>query len=448
MVSNEHNPIAERIGKIQAVWKSNMVGKSAYKLVRLVIREADLAIVNGFLKLESSPYGKIEETPVVMLTDFADPQTFAWQLCNDWLEEYARALEQYPQLPWKEHSQYLTKVKEANHIQQETLLLSVLESFSQSLPNYGQKMLLLGLVPRLLCGYELFEKWLGECCKILPSHIALLVIDYTDKEVYSTLASSLKEQCVTIRLDSLDMEGAYNELLTQGNPEDPNVKIRTVMVEMGKAASKDQRGKLDDLGERLLDIGRESGQASLWLYTYIVYAGFLFRYKDGQALALLDKGITLCDSHQSDGSVAAMTVTLYTYKASYLNYIGKHNEGLSWFGKAMDYCLSHNDIIGTMGVCQNIIVASILNSTKESASILLRRVLPHLSMMEAESHKYTESFLVAAFLLFYDKKLTKDERRDIEDRMNRIYGEDWASRATLQFQQIKNPKQPKIDEFS
>ena len=448
MVSNEHNPIAERIGKIQAVWKSNMAGKSAYKLVRLVIREADLPIVNGFLKLESSPYGKIEETPVVMLTDFADSQTFAWQLCNDWLEEYSRALEQYPQLPWKEHTQYLTKVKEAEPIQQETLLLSVLESFSQSLPSYRQNMLLLGLVPRLLCGYELFEKWLGEFCKILPSHIALLVIDYTDKEIYSTLASSLKEQCVTIRLDSLDMEGAYNELLTQGNPEDPNVKIRKVMVEMGKAASQDQRGKLDDLGERLLDIGRESGQASLWLYTYIVYAGFLFRYKDGQALALLDKGITLCDSHQSDGSVAAMTVTLYTYKASYLNYIGKHNEGLSWFGKAMDYCLSHNDIIGAMGVCQNIIVASILNSTKESASILLRRVLPHLSMMEAESHKYTESFLVAAFLLFYDKKLTKDERRDIEDRMNIIYGEDWASRATLQFQQIKNPKQPSIDEFS
>ena len=32
--------------------------------------------------------------------------------------------------------------------------------------------------------------------------------------------------------------------------------------------------------------------------------------------------------------------------------------------------------------------------------------------------------------------------------MNIIYGEDWASRATLQFQQIKNPKQPSIDEFS
>ena len=143
MVSNEHNPIAERIGKIQAIWKSNMAGKSDYKLVRLVIREADLPIVNVFLKLESSPYGKIEETPVVMLSDFVDPQTFAWQLCNDWLEEYSHALEQYPQLPWKEHAQYLSKVKEADHIQQEALLLSVLESFSQSLPNYGQKMLLL-----------------------------------------------------------------------------------------------------------------------------------------------------------------------------------------------------------------------------------------------------------------------------------------------------------------
>ena len=30
------------------------------------------------------------------------------------------------------------------------------------------------------------------------------------------------------------MEGAYNDLLTQGNPEDPNVKIRKVMVEMGQ----------------------------------------------------------------------------------------------------------------------------------------------------------------------------------------------------------------------
>ena len=126
------------------------------------------------------------------------------------------------------------------------------------------------------------------------------------------------------------MEGAYNELLTQGNPEDPNVKIRKLMVEMGKAASKEQKGRLNELGERLLDIGRASGKASLWLYTYIVYAGFVFRYKDGQTLALLDKGVALCTSHQSDSSVSAMTVTLYSYKASYLNYIGKHEEALEW----------------------------------------------------------------------------------------------------------------------
>ena len=309
-------------------------------------------------------------------------------------------------------------------------------------------MLLLGLVPRLLCGYELFEKWLGEFCKMLPPHIALLVIDYTDKEVYSTLASSLKEQCVTIRLESLDMEGAYNALLTQGNPEDPNVKIRKVMVEMGKAASKDQRGKLDDLGERLLDIGRASGQPSLWLYTYIVYAGFLFRYKDGQALALLDKGITLCDSHQSDSSVAAMTVTAYTYKASYLNYIGKHDEALEWFEKTLDYCLLHNDIINAIGVCRNIITISILNSTQETGSMLLYKLLPHLSTMEDESLKHTDFALIAAFLLSYDKNMTKSGRQDIEERMKRIYGESWASQATIQLQQIKTPKQPNIDEFS
>ena len=244
------------------------------------------------------------------------------------------------------------------------------------------------------------------------------------------------------------MEGAYNELLTQGNPEDPNVKIRTVMVEMGKAASKDQRGKLNDLGERLLDIGRESGQASLWLYTYIVYAGFLFRYKDGQALALLDKGITLCDSHQSDSSVAAMTVTAYTYKASYLNYIGKHDEALEWFERTLDYCLLHNDIINAIGVCRNIITISILNSTQEIGSMLLHKILPLLSTVEDESLKHTDFILIAAFLLSYDKNMTKSGRQDIEERMKRIYGESWASQATMQLQQIKTPKQPNIDEFS
>ena len=143
-----------------------------------------------------------------------------------------------------------------------------------------------------------------------------------------------------------------------------------------------------------------------------------------------------------------MTVTAYTYKASYLNYIGKHEEALKWFERTLDYCLLHNDIINAIGVCRKIITLSILNSTKEAAAILLRKILPHLSALDEESHKYTETFLVAAFIIFYDKNLTKNERKDLDGKMNKIHGEDWLSRATIKFQQIKNPKQLSIDEFS
>ena len=57
-------------------------------------------------------------------------------------------------------------------------------------------------------------------------------------------------------------------------------------------------------------------------------------------------------------------------------------------------------------------------------------------------------FFIAAFIIFYDKKLTKNERKDLDGKMNKIHGEDWLSRATIKFQQIKNPKQLSIDEFS
>ena len=80
--------------------------------------------------------------------------------------------------------------------------------------------------------------------------------------------------------------------------------------------------------------------------------------------------------------------------------------------------------------------------------MLLYKLLPHLSTMEDESLKHTDFALIAAFLLSYDKNMTKNGRQDIEERMKRIHGESWASQATIQLQQIKNPKQPNIDEFS
>ena len=46
MVSNEHNPIAERIGRIQNIWKEKIDRKSGYKIVRLIIRETDLPIIS------------------------------------------------------------------------------------------------------------------------------------------------------------------------------------------------------------------------------------------------------------------------------------------------------------------------------------------------------------------------------------------------------------------
>ena len=87
-MTNEHNPIAVRLSELQQKWMDALNGRENFKLVRWLIHKEDLPLVNGFYKLESSAYGKINELPVIMLTDFESPETFAYHISKDWIAEY------------------------------------------------------------------------------------------------------------------------------------------------------------------------------------------------------------------------------------------------------------------------------------------------------------------------------------------------------------------------
>ena len=52
-MTNEHNPIAVRISKLQQKWIDSLSDRKDFRLVRWVIYNDDLPLVNGFYKLES-----------------------------------------------------------------------------------------------------------------------------------------------------------------------------------------------------------------------------------------------------------------------------------------------------------------------------------------------------------------------------------------------------------
>ncbi|MCD7850345.1 MAG: hypothetical protein LUH63_11770 [Parabacteroides sp.] len=72
---NEHNPIAVRISKLQDKWIESLSVNRDARIIRWLIQSNDLPLVNAFYRLESSPYSKIDEVPIVMLTDFESSET-------------------------------------------------------------------------------------------------------------------------------------------------------------------------------------------------------------------------------------------------------------------------------------------------------------------------------------------------------------------------------------
>ena len=75
-MNNEHNPIAVRIGNIQQIYNKSRINNPKARLFNMVCNAEDYPLVNGFLKLECSQYGKSIDSFVVFFFDFQDKNSF------------------------------------------------------------------------------------------------------------------------------------------------------------------------------------------------------------------------------------------------------------------------------------------------------------------------------------------------------------------------------------
>jgi hypothetical protein len=73
---------------------------------------------------------------------------------------------------------------------------------------------------------EALNEVIKDIAERLPAGVALILIDYKKREVYDILLSEMKGKICLIDIPNQNMTGAYKEIATQGNPQDPNVKYR------------------------------------------------------------------------------------------------------------------------------------------------------------------------------------------------------------------------------
>ena len=449
-MTNEHNPIAVRISKVQQKWIDSLLGKQDVKLVRWLIHDNDLPLVNGFYKLESSVYSQVNELIVVMLTDFVSADTFAYDISKDWIAEYEKGLKDYPDLPWEEFSLFKEKVgnvMEPRH--QDGLLVDLLGSFQKFIPNASRRLFLVGLLPRAVSNYSELNEWLDRLLGQLPRQAGITLIDYQGSELFAGVSRKYGKRSVSIPLENMDMQGAYEELMRQGNAQEPMVMLRCIVVEMGKAAAAKDRSGVHRLGKRMLGIGQASGDAGLWAYACLAYAGFLFSFKDDQVVPLLDKAIVMLEQEGKSGHPGGGTMLLpaYGYKAAYYNLTGHPALAFEWFIKQVTVGLEQNNTFGAVSACKNAIIVAESHSMRERMTEFLDSHFSRFYTLDDEELRPTEMYFIVAFYLKNATGVPAVERKEMRERMTLLFGENWEQRSISKISWFTNPQTLMEDAF-
>lgn len=315
MQNNEHNPVAVRIGKIQKIWKEK-VHSSDSRYINLLASHDDMSLVEGFLKLEASQHGSIQAAFHIMLTSFDNVTSFSYHLIRHWIEEFEKEKKNHPSLDWKnlENLKYKFSLLDKESNNSHRLLVELMEDyydcFIPDIPFY------LGIKPKEISNMESFTKWFSLILPMLPTNVSILTVDVHEAKKYPAFLDIAKEKGKNLVIPSLDMSGAYQELMTQGNPGDPQVEYRKCLLEMGKATAAKKKDDLHRWGERMLTLTQATGDRTFWASAHLVYAGFLLNFSEFNKInSLLDKGIRIVSSEEKEESTMLL-LQFYTMKGT------------------------------------------------------------------------------------------------------------------------------------
>lgn len=432
----EHNPIALAISLLQNKWIEATKNKD-YNFVRWVLDKKNIDIFKSFLKLESTPYGSLPETFVIIFTPFESDIEFTYSLMNDFLSIFEEENKKGIIPEWNDLSIFKdelsrvaiekAKIKEIN-----SLFIRMLTSF-KTYENKKTK-LVLGLLPYAISDFKKYTLWLSEILAILPPTIALMSIDDTNNETQKELFGKHFPQRISVFVDKVyDAGDVYKQIATSGNPDDPQVIFRRYLFEMGEAAQKGNKNKVKEWGEKILITTQESGDKLLWASAFLIYAGFLFSFREITKIEdLLNKGTRICENIFRDEELKPNVIGLlgqfYGYKGAFFNLQKKNKESVEWFEKQGDFMSDNHQFILAISAYQNAILIAQKGFKKE-----LRRIVEKafkIGYPLEDTLLQTSGFPIIAYNYLKYIEIDKIEKEEIIGRLNELYGENWQKRAS------------------
>ncbi|MCD4665532.1 MAG: hypothetical protein K8R68_09680 [Bacteroidales bacterium] len=444
-MQNEHNPIYRKIQQLCDFWESETEKNPKYKLARWLMLPDDVDLLVGLLKLESTPHGQLPEVFVVMMTPFESREKFSYHLVKDWIYMYEMEKEKSSDgsYTW-DHEEFKDKLKELDKTHNaDILLLEMLKSFKQHIDD-EERDLVLGIIPQNISSFPAYNFWLNNIIRseIYPEGVKVLVLDHTGKAFLNDICNNNEKITITLEPGDMDLNGAKRDIATQGNPNDPQVKMRKIMFEMSDAAAKNDTNKLYTLGDELIKIGQHSGQKSFFASVFLIYSGFLMQYKETEKIdELLDRAIKIAKSAlpgQTD--CIPVLIQLYGFKAANYALVQESEKTIEWYKIQAEFCIEHELPVMAIGAYKNAIVVAEKNKLYEEYEDCSKAGYNLGVDMKNEELEHSEY----GFLAFHYYKILQDEYEkeaiQIKERMTEIFGPDWEESSEKTAQQMKSNK--------
>ncbi|MBU2998083.1 hypothetical protein KO500_16700 [Cellulophaga baltica] len=430
-MNNEHNPVAQLVTDIQQKWLKEISPYPHLQWVRWIIKSDQARLYEGFLRLESTPHGAIPDIPVVLLTPFENSNIHSKHIIRDWLDNFEKDQKTQDKIT-KGHLnfvwdfQYFKKELQQKNTNFDVLLVELLKSFQEALPN-SENHLTLALFPYTVQSPSDYKLWMDKLLTLgLPIKTRLMVFDYEPENYLESLQIKFKSVSKSL-IVPIDLEGAMKKIAINGDPNDPELQFRQCMLEMGTSVTKNNRQRLHQWGQKGIEVTQKSGDKSSFATAHTVYAGMLFNFKEFDTIdKLLKQALTIGKQALNSGDNTAKAIVLQTY--GFMASSMQHQKNID---AAADLFCKQAEVAISFQMVQQALAAYITGYTlvkkkrKKRYKVIVQEAYEFgITLTEEELKTSSLNIVALEYYSFSDKKT----QNKIDAFMNVLEDENWKEK--------------------
>ncbi len=423
----QHNPITDRIKVITQQWLSFSENEQA-RICRWCVASDEVSMIEAFVKVENANEAQTEDYFIKFESPFENAADYTKVLSQRLQEEREILTNQLSPEEFAIINGTPSGIKIKNT---STSFGSQLQQLHDELITF-KGLLVAVLFPDENHDPDGMVQWLRkELDKSIPEHIRFMVLDLNTRPFLEPLASEYARQMVTV-IPKLDMDGAMLEIAGAGDPNDPGVRFRKLLVEMNQHANKGNLSDMERCGEAAAAIAVREGWSDLQINVYFCMAGGYVRAQlVEQAISTYEKAENIGSALWKDGNELAGRLLVITLLSKGSVYFGErdYKTAIETYQAGIEPATDLEDNLGLLELWRMTGTSHEMLDQSKGAWEAFQEALTAGSNLDPEMRSSsTLPYVGSSLLRLVDTLNMPKEENSIEQQMIELCGKDWKSK--------------------